>query len=129
MPDPLDVSAWHASEDELEDLVTLYHALEAEQVELKALWPLADGLPEPIEGAFKEAIGSEDAFVYLGGINGVSVGFLVARIEPLLPQAEGDRVGVITHIFTDHEARGVGVGRGNARRSACLPQGSRIDAV
>ena len=110
MPDPLGVAAWHASEDDLDTLVALYRALEAEQVELKSMWPLADGLPEPIDAAFKELMAAEAVTVYLGGIEGVPVGFLVTRIEPLLPQAEGEVVGVISHVFTDHDARGVGVG-------------------
>ena len=44
MPDPLDVSAWHASEEDSDALVELYRGLEAEQVELKSLWPLADSI-------------------------------------------------------------------------------------
>ncbi len=33
----------------------------------------------------------------------------MAGAEPLLPQAEGERVGVIRYIFTHPDARGVGI--------------------
>ena len=48
--------------------------------------------------------------MYLGTIDQVPVGLLLMRIEELLPQAGGARVGAIHLVFVDHEAREVGVG-------------------
>ncbi len=105
----MDVSAWPASADDLDVLVRLYRDMEAEQVALKAMWRLADGLPEPAEAALKDAIADPGTDVLLGGIDGVPLGFCVAGTAGLLPQADGEEVGEIRLIFTEPEARGVGI--------------------
>lgn len=104
------LAARRAREADLDALVELYRGLEAEMVDLKQVWRLADGLPEPVEAAFKEALEDADTFVYLGEIEGVPLGLLLVRSEPLLPQAEGERVGAIRLIYVDHAAREVGLG-------------------
>lgn len=132
------IEARSATSDDLEALVELYRTLEAEMVGLKPIWSLADALPEPVESAFKEALGDAETLVVLGTLDGVPLGFLLARSEPLLPQAEGERVGVIRLVFTDPEARAVGVGeamlqqvleelraRGHRRFDAHVPPGHR----
>jgi ribosomal protein S18 acetylase RimI-like enzyme len=45
-----------------------------------------------------------------GEIDAVTVGFLAARIEPMLPQADGDLIGSIRLVFVHQPAREVGVG-------------------
>lgn len=104
------VSARPAMVDDVASLVTLYRSLEAEQTGLKDMWPLADGLPEPIEEALEAIIGDPRSYVGIGCIDDVPVGFVWGRSEGLLVQAGDRRVGVIRLIFTDHEARGIGVG-------------------
>ncbi len=98
-----------ATPGDLELLVGLYRAMEAEQVALKPMWRLADALPEPADAALKDAIADEETFVVLGGIEDVPLGFAIAGSERLLPQADGEEVGVFRYIFTDHDAREVGV--------------------
>ncbi len=110
MPDLLGVAAWPATPADTDVLVDLYRGLEAEQTALKAMWPLADGLAEPVAEAFAEALQDADSWVLLGGIDGIPFGFLLARSLQLLPQAGGRRLGVIQLIYTDHEAREVGIG-------------------
>jgi ribosomal protein S18 acetylase RimI-like enzyme len=106
----MEVSARAATLEDLETLDDLYRALEEEMVAIHPMWPLADGLPEPVEEALNKAIADPDAIVTMGLIDGVSVGFLLARVEDLLPQAEGSQIGSIRLVFVDREAREVGVG-------------------
>jgi ribosomal protein S18 acetylase RimI-like enzyme len=47
--------------------------------------------------------------VLIGEIEGYPFGFLLARVERLLAQADGDLVGAIRLIYVDHEAREVSV--------------------
>ena len=106
----MEVSARAATLEDLEALDHLYRALEEEMVAIHPMWPLADGLPEPVDEALNKAIADPDAIVTMGLIDGVTVGFLLARVEDLLPQAEGRQIGSIQLVFVDREAREVGVG-------------------
>lgn len=99
-----------ATEDDIPELVRLYRELAAEQAALRPLWPWADGLDEPIAESLASLLTDDDSLVYLGEIDEVPLGFCWARSEPLLVQAEGARVGVVRLIYTEPEARGVGVG-------------------
>ncbi len=105
----MDVAARPAHEDDLPTLLSLYRDMEAEQVALKPMWRLADGLPEPVDAALKDAIADPDAVVLLGTFDGVPLGLCLAGTAGLLPQAGGERVGEVRLIFTEPEARGVGV--------------------
>ncbi len=96
--------------DDIDSLVALYRALEVEQAALRPLWPLADGLDEPIADSMHAAIGEEQTIVLIASIDDVPLGFLLASPHPLLIQARGDQVGTVRLIFTEPEARGVGVG-------------------
>ena len=77
-------------------------------VGLKTMWRLDDGLPEPLAEALAEAVDGD--YTFIGEIDGSVFGFLVARSEELLPQADGGRKGVIRLVFVEQDARGVGVG-------------------
>ena len=79
-------------------------------VDLHAMWPIADGFAEPIAESFSSAIGDAHARVLLGCIDEVPLGFIYARSESLLPQAGGRMVASIRLVYTDPEARGVGIG-------------------
>jgi GNAT superfamily N-acetyltransferase len=57
-----------------------------------------------------------DVHLYVGEIDQVPVGFLMARDEELLPQAGGRRVAAVRLIFTLSGARGVGVGEAMIER-------------
>ena len=106
----MEVGSRRATADDLAVLVDLYRSLEKEMVALHPMWPLADGLPEPVEDSLVRAIEDPENTMYLGTIDEVPVGLLLMRIEGLLPQAGGARVGAIRLVFVDHEAREVGVG-------------------
>lgn len=99
-----------ATGDDLLVLSTLYRGLEAEMTALSHMWPLADGLPEPVDQSLAALVEDDDVVVVAGEIEAVVVGFLVARVEAMLPQAEGRTIGVIRLVFVDHPAREVGVG-------------------
>lgn len=91
-------------------LESLYRGLEGEMVALHPMWPLADGLNEPVREALEEELEDPDSLVLVGTIDHYPFGFLIARIEPLLAQANGELTGSIRFIFVDHEAREVAVG-------------------
>jgi ribosomal protein S18 acetylase RimI-like enzyme len=106
----MEVLARRAGHEDLSILVAMYRELEKEMVALHAMWPLADGLPEPIEQSLMAALDDPDALVYLGTIDAYPLGFLLARVEDLLPQAGDERIGSIRLVFVDKDAREVGVG-------------------
>lgn len=104
------IASRFADIEDLDELIPMYRALEEEQTALRRLWPLADGLAEPIDAAFKTILEDQESLLVIGMIDDVPLGFAWGRAEDLLPQAEGTRVGVVRLIFTDQGARGVGVG-------------------
>jgi ribosomal protein S18 acetylase RimI-like enzyme len=104
------IEATVATIDDLTSLLTLYRGLEREMEALHRMWPLADGLDEPVEGSLRRAIDSPDTIVLVGHIEEVPFGFLLARIEDMLSQADGEKLGVIRLIYVDPEAREVAVG-------------------
>ena len=106
----LDVKARSATIDDLDVLVSLYRMLEDEMTPLSHLWPLADGLGEPVADTLAARIEDPDTILLVGEIDGVPVGFIQSTIVRMLPQAEGREIGSIRLIFVDTEAREVGVG-------------------
>jgi len=103
------VTARQATEDDLEALVRLYRRLEEEMKALHVMWPVADGLDEPVIDSFRDALDEPDTVVLIGEIEGYPFGFLLARVERLLAQADGELVGSIRLIYVDQEAREVAV--------------------
>lgn len=104
------VAARRASLEDLDELVRLYRSLEQEMVGLHRMWPMVDGLDEPVESAFRRELERDETIVLIGTIDESPFGFLLARVEPMLEQAAGEKVGAIRLIFVDHEAREVAVG-------------------
>jgi ribosomal protein S18 acetylase RimI-like enzyme len=94
---------------DLEVLVDLYRRLEKEMTDLHPMWPRTDGLAEPVRESLAKAITEPATQVVVGEIDQVPVGFILAVIETSLPQAGHEEIGVIRLLFTDHEAREVGV--------------------
>ena len=88
----------------------MYRLLEAEQAALKSLWPVADGLAEPVEESFRAILGDADSNVVIGTIDDLPFGFMWMRLEDLLPQAAGAQVGSARLVFVEPDARGVGIG-------------------
>lgn len=104
------VSVRPARSEDLDRLVSLYRLLEAEMIALEEMWPLADALPEPLEESLAAEIGSDGSVSLLGLVDGYPFGFLIARIEEMLPQASGERVGAIRFVFVEQVARQISVG-------------------
>ncbi|NIA24636.1 MAG: GNAT family N-acetyltransferase [Gammaproteobacteria bacterium] len=102
------VGARRANSEDLVDLARLYRVLEREMVSLRPIWALTDGLPAPEESALDRAV--MERLVIVGTIDEVVVGFLIAGLTELLPQAGGERTASIDLVFTEHDARGIGVG-------------------
>ena len=106
----LPVQARPITTGDIDVLVVLYRALEAEMTPLSHLWPLADGLSEPVDEAFGAIVNDPATVGVIGEIDGVALGFCVARVESMHAQAEGRQIGSIRLIFVDQPAREVGVG-------------------
>lgn len=104
------VTARLAVGDDVADLETMYRKLEQEMEGLHTMWPVADGLDEPVTGSFQDALDEPDTIVIIGEIEGYPFGFLMARVERLLAQADGELVGSIRLIYVDQEAREVALG-------------------
>jgi len=116
----MNVVARPATTDDLDELVRLYRLLAAEMREYHRMWELADGLTEPVIDALRQALQDHDTVIYLGMIDDAVFGFILGRSEPLLAQAQGERIGSIRFVFTEQEAREVGVGE--AMRDALLEE-------
>lgn len=104
------INARLATPDDLEVLVDLYRDLEKEMLDLHTMWPLADGLPEPVDESFSQALEDDDALVVIGSVFEYPFGFLLARVESMLPQGGGELIGSIRLVFVELEARQVAVG-------------------
>lgn len=89
-----------------------------EMVSLHRMWPLVDGLPEPVDVSIQETLADTNAHVFIGEYEGYPFGFLIAFVEGTLPQAGDERIGAIRFVYVDEEARAVGVGE--AMRDAVL---------
>ena len=105
----MNISSRNATPDDVDELIRMYRLLEAEQAALRPLWPLADGLDEPIVDSFHDILVDDESVLLIGTLDDVPLGFLWARPEDLLAQAAGERVGVVRLIFTEEDARGVGI--------------------
>src|SRR5690606_24181536 len=101
------VPARRAVRSDLHALVVMYRGLEEEMTALHRMWPLADGLDEPVEESLAAAIDDPGTVFLIGEIEGVPFGFLLARPEPMLAQAKGEMIGGIQLIDVDHVARQV----------------------
>lgn len=105
----MEAKARPATTDDLAELVRLYRLLEAEMTALHPMWPRADGLPEPVEEQLAAAISDRDTLLYVGELESAVLGFVMARSEAVLPPAD-DPIGSVRLVFTEAEAREVGVG-------------------
>jgi GNAT superfamily N-acetyltransferase len=106
----MNVIARIAGPEDLPALVGLYRGLEEEMTVLHPMWPLADGLAEPVERSFRDLLDDQESIVVIGLLDGYPFGFAWARVEQILPQAGGAEVGAIRLIYVDPEAREVSLG-------------------
>ena len=104
------VEARRAGLEDLETLESLYRSLEREMTGLHKMWPVADGLDEPVIDSLRTAVDDPDTIALIGEVDGYPFGFLIARVERLLAHADGEEVGAIRLIYVDQGAREVAVG-------------------
>ena len=72
-----------------------------------AVWKAREARAEPIEEGLEDLLDHPDTRMVVATIDGVIVGYAVARIEYL---ADGTVLGVIDDIFVEDGARQVGLG-------------------
>jgi GNAT superfamily N-acetyltransferase len=72
-----------------------------------AMWQRREARPQPVADSLEAALDAPDHLVVAGTIDETIVGYAVAHIEEL---RDGDRLGVVTDIYVEPGARGVGVG-------------------
>lgn len=104
------VMARLARPHDIASLVRLYRGLEIEMSALHSMWPLADGLGEPVESAFHQLLEEPEAIVAIGEVDDYPFGFVVARVEGILPQAGSEKIGSIRLVYVEQEAREVALG-------------------
>lgn len=105
----MNVTSRPAAAQDLPELVRLYRHLEVEMSALSEMWPLAGGLPEPVEREFASRLADDRALLRIGEIDRVPFGFVLATIDSMLPQAGGELLGSIRLIYVEDEAREVGL--------------------
>ena len=98
-----------ATPEDLPAIVGLVEALRAELTPMRGgrIWAVREaraGQPDEVYGAL---LTDPEACVVVGTIDDVVIGFGVATVEAL---ADGGRLGVVSEMFVDAEARAVGVG-------------------
>ena len=106
----MELTVRRATNADVPHLVALYKDLEREQTAKKPVWALTDGLDERVDLSLFHAMRADDSWLFVGGIDGATVGFIWATVEPMLDRAAGERIGRIRLIYTEPEGRGVGVG-------------------
>ncbi len=72
-----------------------------------SLFVAREARPEPLEDSFAADLRDPDAVVLAGTIDGTPIGYAAGRLEVV---RDGRRLGVITDLFVEEGARGVGVG-------------------
>lgn len=89
-----------------------------------AMWARTIGRRPPYDEGVATALADPDVLVLAGTVDDSLVGYAVARLDPL---ADGNTLVVIEDLFTEHEARLVGVGE--AMLGAIVEWGTERGAV
>ncbi|MDP8987519.1 MAG: GNAT family N-acetyltransferase [Actinomycetota bacterium] len=95
--------------DDLATLARLAEEAVAEQVDERggAIWAWRETRPLPALGSLEESLGDDHQLLLAGTIDDAVVGYAGARLERL---RSGELLGVVTDLFVEPGARGVGVG-------------------
>ena len=98
-----------ATAGDLGRIAELARAMRAELTPMKggALWAVREARPEPLEDAYGALLGGDDALLVVGTFDSVVIGFGAVEVETL---RSGERLGIITDLFVEPDARAVGVG-------------------
>ena len=94
---------------DLPDLAALARSAIEELTPLRggAVWRARESRPEPIEEALAPLLTDQSCRVLVGSLDGVALGYAVARLERL---HDGSTLGVVDDIYVVEGARGVGLG-------------------
>jgi ribosomal protein S18 acetylase RimI-like enzyme len=106
----LNITARLAGPGDVPSLARLYRGLEEEMTALHPMWPLADGLAEPADQSLRDLLEDPESILVVGELDGFPFGFALARVEEILPQAEGELIGSIRLVYVEPEAREVALG-------------------
>src|SRR5947207_5101762 len=101
-------TAWRAGEGDVERIVELAAELRSDLAGERGgeLWQAAD--VEPVDaGRVRAWLADPATHVIVGGIDGVALGFAVARAIGL---RDGTRLGAVDELYVERDAREVGVG-------------------
>ncbi len=71
------------------------------------LWYQRDAQPEPLEASYDALLDAPDALLLVGSLDDVVLGFGAVHVEVL---RSGARLGVVTDLFVEPDARSVGIG-------------------
>jgi ribosomal protein S18 acetylase RimI-like enzyme len=98
-----------ASVEDIPRVVELAESMRAELSVMRggALWIERDAWPTPLEDAYDALLTRDDSLLLLGTLDDVVIGFAAVVVEQL---RSGARLGVITDLYVEPEAREVGVG-------------------
>lgn len=90
-------------------LVELWHAAHAELNPMRGgnVFYAQTGRPEPVASSLEADLGRPDRGLWVGTIQWTIVGYSGGRVEQL---GDATRLGVISELFVEPEARSVGVG-------------------
>jgi GNAT superfamily N-acetyltransferase len=71
------------------------------------VWARTQARRPPLEDGFRAELASPAHLVLVGELDGAAVAYGVVRLDEL---ADGGRLGVVTDLYVEAEARGVGLG-------------------
>jgi GNAT superfamily N-acetyltransferase len=98
-----------ATPEDLPAIVGLVEALRAELLPMRGgrIWAVREARPGPPAEVYGALLSDPAVCVVVGTLDDVVIGFGVVCVEPL---SDGRRLGVVSELFVDAEARAVGVG-------------------
>jgi ribosomal protein S18 acetylase RimI-like enzyme len=98
-----------ASAEDIPRVVELAELMRAELGAMRggALWLEREAWAEPLDDAYGALLVRDDALLLVGAIDDAVIAFAAVALEEL---RSGARLGVITDLFVEPEAREVGVG-------------------
>lgn len=113
-----------ATPEDLPAIAGLVEALRAELTPMRGgpIWSVREARPGPPEETYGALLSDAQACVVVGTLDDVVIGFGVVSVEAL---ADDRRLGVVSELFVDAEARAVGVGEGmlEALVAFCVDEG------
>jgi len=98
-----------ATPADLRRIVELARVARDEQAAMRGgdLWLAREAWPEPLDEAYRTLLTRDDARVVVGTIDDTILGYGAVLVDTL---RSGARLGVITDLFVEEEARAVGIG-------------------